>query len=79
MPYTLSPTDIESVFVEMNLPLIERAIDEIQAAKDRMLESAPTFFDGDKEIQRTTLSGGTGKSNSLTQKNAELERSSFRT
>lgn len=77
MPYTLSRAEIEAVFVEMNLPLIERGMDEIQAAKDRLVGIGQPPSDSGQVILRMIVSNGTGKSTSAKQKNAELERRSL--
>ena len=77
MSYTLSRAEIEAVFVEMNLPLIERGMDEIQAAKDRLVGIGQPSSGGGQIVQRMVVSNGTGKTTSTTQKHAELERRSL--
>lgn len=77
MSYTLSRAEIEAVFVEMNLPLIERGMDEIQTAKDRLVGIGQLPSGGGQVIQRMIVSNGTGKLTSANQKNAQLERRSL--
>lgn len=77
MSYTLSRAEIEAVFVEMNLPLIERGMDEIQAAKDRLVGIGQPPSGGGQVIQRMIVSNGTGKPTNANQKNAQLERRSL--
>jgi hypothetical protein len=73
MSYTLSRAEIEAVFVEMNLPLIERGMDEIQAAKDRLVGIGQPSSGGSQVVQRMVVSNGTGKTTNTNQKHAKLE------
>ena len=77
MSYRPNRAEIEAVFVEMNLPLIERGMDEIQAAKDRLVGIGQPISNGGQIVQRMIVSNGTGKFTSASQKNAELERRSL--
>lgn len=77
MKSTMSPNEVTAVFVEMNLPLIERGIDEIQAAKDHLVGYGQSPSGGSHVVQRMIVSNGTGKPVSASQTNAELEQRPF--
>lgn len=68
----LSQAEIEAVFASMDLPLIERGIEEIRDAKERF--GAPAVVsERTVIIQRLIVSNGTGRP-PKDEKHAELER-----
>jgi hypothetical protein len=79
MQNNLSLAQIEAVFVAMDLPLIERGIDEIQADKDRLTGVEPNPADRSAISEQLIISNGTGEQSGNKNKNAKLERRTFRT
>lgn len=69
----LTQVEIEAVFARLELPLIERGIEEIRDAKDRF--GMPAIGSGQPAVvQRLTVSNGTGKLPREEKKHAQLER-----
>ncbi|MGE0232309.1 MAG: hypothetical protein AB7S46_11065 [Flavobacteriaceae bacterium] len=77
MVNAMSRREIETVFVDMNLPLIERGVDEIQAAKDRLTHADDFLSDEGSLPPQLLLSNGTAGVVIDDNQYAELERSSF--
>ena len=75
MSFTMNTKDIEQVFIGMNLPLIERGIDEIQAAKDNLLGSSSPKGSF-QQYGQLILSNGTAPASKKNINNAQLERRS---
>lgn len=69
----LTQAEIEAVFASMDLPLIERGIEEIRDAKERFgLPAAPP--ERPVVVQRLIVSNGTGRFSKEEKKHAKLER-----
>ena len=69
----LSPAEIEAVFASMDLPLIERGIEEIRDAKERF-GSPAVASERPVIVQRLIVSNGTGRLPKDEKKHAQLER-----
>ncbi len=74
MSFTLSTEEIKQVFVGMDLPLIERGMDEIQTAKDRMFGTDVPTDNQRQPVGQLIISNGTASSLHKKTTNAELER-----
>ncbi len=73
MTKQLSQAEVEAVFSSMNLPLIERGIEEIRDAKERF--GLPTVtLERPVIVQRLIVSNGTGRNPKDEKKHAQLER-----
>lgn len=59
MKKRLTQAEIDAIFANMNLPMIERGIEEIRNAKERFI-SPEVVFKEPALIMRLILSGGTG-------------------
>lgn len=69
----LSQAEIEAIFASMDLPLIERGIEEIREAKERF--GSPTVTpERPVIVQRLIVSNGTGRIQKDEKKYAQLER-----
>lgn len=69
----LSQAEIEAVFSSMDLPLIERGIEEIRDAKERF--GSPNLTpERPVIVQRLIVSNGTGRLQKDEKKHAQLER-----
>lgn len=68
-----SQTEVEAIFSSMDLPLIERSIEEIREAKERFV---PPNNNSERSvaIHRLIVSNGTGQSTKDKVKHAQLER-----
>lgn len=69
----LSQAEIEAVFASMDLPLIERGIEEIRDAKERF-GSPAVASERPVIVQRLIVSDGTGRPSKDEKKHAQLER-----
>lgn len=69
----MNRAEIEAVFANMDLPLIERSIEEIQSAKERF-GNPNTPSESGTVVHRLIVSNGTGKLTQDNKNNAELER-----
>ncbi len=73
MTKRLSQPEIDAVFASMNLPLIERSIEDIRDAKERF--GAPAVVSEQPVIiQRLIVSNGTGRPPKDERKHAKLEQ-----
>lgn len=68
-----SQAEIEAVFASMDLPLIERGIDEIRDAKERF-GSPSVVPERPVVVQRLIVSDGTGRPTKDDKKHAQLEQ-----
>ena len=69
----LSQDEIEAVFASMDLPLIERGIQEVRDAMERF-GSPAVVSERPVIVQRLILSNGTGRPPKDEKKHAQLER-----
>ena len=70
----LTEAEINSVFASMDLPLIERGIEEIRNAKERF-GASPAEPEPAVVVQRVIVTNGTGRPLKEGEKHAELEPS----
>ncbi|OJY19357.1 MAG: hypothetical protein BGP02_06565 [Pandoraea sp. 64-18] len=68
----MNDQDIASVFAALDLPLADKSIQDIEAAKDRFFNTGDSE-NGKKVVHRIVISNGTGVLKK--EKNAELEPS----
>lgn len=69
----MSLAEVEAVFAAMELPLIQKSIEEIQTAKEQF---GPLPMSGGREhfVHRLTVSGGTGVNAGERKTDAKLEQ-----
>lgn len=69
----MSLAEVEAVFAALDLPLIDKSIEDIQTAKEEF--GAPRVPDGKENyIHRVTVSDGTGVHAGERNRNAKLEQ-----